>query len=83
MKALVSDLEDNFYKITFFCNLEKIEKRFKKESFKEFPIIKRKFLDYYYSSQKNCDYYLQLEEYKKLNAILDNNVICDNIINNP
>ena len=71
LKTMVSDLEDNFYMISLYCNLEKIENRIRREKFKEFPALKKKFLDFYQNSRANPDFHQMVDGYYKLNLFLD------------
>ena len=71
IKSLVCDLEDNFYLISVYCNYEKIEERLKTETFENYELVKKKFVQFYYVSKFNSDYDLLIIENKKFNEFLN------------
>lgn len=71
LKTMVSDLEDNFYMITLYCNLEKIEMRLRKEEYNNFFLVKNRFLEFYSRAVTSFDFYLLVEEFKKFMVYLD------------
>ena len=72
LKGIVSELEDNFYLITLYSNLEKYEESLKDKKFKNFLGVKKRFLQFYDIVCNDYNYNTLQEEFRKLMTFMDN-----------
>lgn len=71
LKGIISKLDGHFCRIVFDEVLEKLEKRFRKEKYNDFLLVKAKFIDFFSRNQRNDSYSNLMLESEEFNEFLN------------